>query len=926
MLSQKTQTNVKNAKSYFQEHLATENYYTEAERVRGEWIGNAAQMLDLSGTVGLDDFVALCESKHPQTRKRLTQRLNLRRRDNAGTEAEGGAANRRVFFDFTFSPPKSVSIVALVKGDERIVQAHHQAAEVAVRELEQFAGTRIRQDGNNSDRATGNMIAALFQHDTSRALDPHLHTHCIIFNATHDNTEKRWKALQNAEMLAAQKYVENVYYHELARVIQQLGYATENSSRGDFRIVGVSSELCNKFSKRHRQIDEQTREFLARNPRKTFGNVNEIRELLAHKLRSRKEHDVAPERLRALWNGQLSNEERTALETLGLAQIPSRLITIEAAVSWAEEHLFERRSVVHEQEIWRHALEFARGSGLTIQELKRETASRDYVRQTDGKLTRKDVLGREWQIVKTAMEGMGQFEAFSNSSSVCDDLAADQQKALTQILASRDLVTLFRGSAGTGKSHVLRTLQATLAADGRTTVLLAPQRQQVIDLEQNGLSNGKTVAEFLQRRTMPQGAVIIVDEAGQVGARQLLSLLQRAKASEGRVILSGDTRQHGPVEASDALRAIERYSGLRPAELNSVRRQDPKRAKTKDERKRIQAYQHAVRAAANGDTATSFATLDKIGAVVESNTRAINEELLRSYLALSAQGQSVLAVSQTRTEVRALNESIRAGLKRQGRIASEEHAVTALEPVDLTNAEKLDRRFYPDDHTIVISRRVAGCERGTQGRVLLANEREVIFEAGGKIRAIKSRHVKYFAICRPQPLQLSSGDRLRLRANAKAKDGESLANGEVVTVHMIRGSGEIVLADGRILPAEYRQFSRGYAVTSYGSQGKTVDHVLLRDSAVRAATNAQQWYVSISRGRRSVRIFTPDKAALRAHILGTGSRPLALTLREKRVQQIAIDRGLLRKLRRGRAFGRALCLLPPQTSNIAQTRRPQIAT
>jgi conjugative relaxase-like TrwC/TraI family protein len=905
MLSPKTQTNLKNAKSYFEEHLAIGDYYTEAERVSGEWIGVGAEMLGLSGSVQRDEFVALCENAHPQNGERLTQRLNETRRENAGAENERNTANRRVFFDFTFSPPKSVSIVALVGGDQRVVRAHGEAVKIAMQELEQFAATRIRQAGNNADRATGNIIAALFQHDTSRALDPHLHTHCIVFNATHDATEGRWKALQNSRMLVAQKYVENVYYHELARALRSCGYTLENSRRGDFRVVGVSPELCEKFSKRHREIDAQTREFLARKPQKTTGNLHDVREYLAHTLRSRKIQDLGPERLTELWKKQLTPENEASLRVPTAALGPIS-ISGNTATSWAEEHLFDRRSVVREHELWRHALEFARGSGLTLTDLKRETASRDYLREADGKLTRKDVLGREWRIVQMATEGAGKFPALARLSHSSNHLADDQQKAFERIVASRDFVTLFRGGAGTGKSYVLHTVQETVAEGGRETVVLAPQRQQVIDLERDGLTNGKTVAEFLQNKSISDGAILIVDEAGQIGGRQMLALLELAEAHGGRVILSGDTRQHGPIQASDALRAIERYSGLRPAELNVIRRQDPKRAKAEQERQYIQSYRGAVKAAAEGDTETSFSALENVGAIVEGAADKMHESLVRTYLDFTKKSESALVVSQTRADVRALNDSIRAALRSEGRIEDDGPIVSALESIDLTAAQKLDPRFYPNDHVLVFNRRTVGCNRGTRGRMLAANQSGIIVEVAGKIRAIRPKHADHLTVCTPEPLQLSGNDRLQLKANGKAVGGELVANGEVVTVRKTHASGKIALQDGRILPADYRQFARGYAVTSYGSQGKTVDHVLLSDSAVRAATNAQQWYVTISRGRKSVQIFTPDKQQLQRAITRSGDRELALKLvTPARINRIGQQ---TRSVRRGREFARQICL------------------
>ncbi|MBA3831677.1 MAG: relaxase domain-containing protein, partial [Chthoniobacterales bacterium] len=531
VLSPKTQTNLKNAKSYFQEHLAVGDYYSESEQVVGEWVGTGAALLKLGSIVSQDEFLKLCENRHPQTGERLTQRLNHSRRDVNANEAE--VANRRVFFDFTFSPPKSVSIAALVAGDVRIVEAHRAAVKVAVNELEQFAATRVRRAGSNADRVTGNMVATLFEHETSRALDPHLHTHCIVFNATHDTEEGRWKALQNCQMLAAQKYVENVYYHELAGALRLCGYAVENSARGDFEIADVSRELRERFSKRHHEIDAQLQRLLAEHPEKAGGNVRDIRERLAHKERSRKQQDMPRDRLRELWQEQLADEDRA---TLKLPERSKKIPKVSAAesVDWAEAHLFDRRSVVQEQEIWRYALERARGSSLSVEAIKAETAMRPYIREGNGKLTRRDVLARELQIVRLVNDGLAQFAALAApSDGRADDLAPDQRRAFTHIVASRDLVTLFRGGAGTGKSYVLRHVQAALEVAGHHTLVLAPQRQQVLDLEKDGLTNGQTVAEFLAGESMPPRGVVIVDEAGQIGARQLLELLNRVKSAGG---------------------------------------------------------------------------------------------------------------------------------------------------------------------------------------------------------------------------------------------------------------------------------------------------------------------------------------------------------------------------------------------------------
>ncbi len=180
MIQTKIQFNVANAKRYFREHLGAGDYYSQSRQVAGEWLGQGAEKLGLQGVVGESAFIALCEGTHPESGRRLGQRLNDVRR-----EGDKLAANRRVFFDFTIAPPKSVSVVALFQ-DERIVELHNRAVRLALVEMEKRAETRVRKGGENGERETGNLVAACFRHDTSRELDPHLHTHCVVMNATHD--------------------------------------------------------------------------------------------------------------------------------------------------------------------------------------------------------------------------------------------------------------------------------------------------------------------------------------------------------------------------------------------------------------------------------------------------------------------------------------------------------------------------------------------------------------------------------------------------------------------------------------------------------------------------------------------------------------------------------------------------------------------
>ena len=189
VITARPQKNVLTAKLYFREHLTKGD--AQAQDIEARWYGKGAARLglDIDRPVSAEAFDRLCDNLHPVTGSRLTVRHR--------------AEDRRVFYDFTASAPKSVSVLATVMDDERLIALHNQAVRVAVAQMEQMAATRVRLSGKDEDRITGEIVAVTVQHDCSRALDPQLHTHIVIFNATYDPVEQRWKALQAREMFDA---------------------------------------------------------------------------------------------------------------------------------------------------------------------------------------------------------------------------------------------------------------------------------------------------------------------------------------------------------------------------------------------------------------------------------------------------------------------------------------------------------------------------------------------------------------------------------------------------------------------------------------------------------------------------------------------------------------------------------------------------
>jgi TrwC relaxase len=222
-----TSAKIRNGSTYLENHLSANDYYAKGERVTGEWVGKGAESLGLSGEVRPEDFESLRINQRPATGERLTPRTKETRQPTlaeaaqAFREKEGRSgnaqevanfrlsmkpiSNRVAFFDFQCSAQKSVSILAVLGGDERLRTAHKEASRIALTELERFASRQNNTPLQRRSEVTGNICATAFTHDSSRALDPQLHTHFVIANATCDRAGK-WYALNEYEMIRAVRY------------------------------------------------------------------------------------------------------------------------------------------------------------------------------------------------------------------------------------------------------------------------------------------------------------------------------------------------------------------------------------------------------------------------------------------------------------------------------------------------------------------------------------------------------------------------------------------------------------------------------------------------------------------------------------------------------------------------------------------------
>ena len=213
--------------------------------------------------------------------------------------------------------------------------------------------------------------------------------------------------------------------------------------------------------------------------------------------------------------------------------------------------------------------------------------------------------------------------------------------------------------------------------------------------------------------------------------------------------------------------------------------------------------------------------------------------------------------------------------------------VTAYRPLDRSIAQRKDARFFEPGQAAFFIKGYGRFKKGERCEIVGTTERGLILVKNGRRSTVSYRYGDRIAVASPTEMEIAPGDRLQLKANGRSTEGARLHNGELVTVARVEPTGAVVVTSERgetkTLPPSERLFVRGYAVTSYASQGKTADTVILADAGNPAATNAQQWYVSISRGRKRIVIFTPDKEALHVNINRDANRELATDVAEERI-------------------------------------------
>jgi len=770
------------------------------------------------------------------------------------------------------------------------------------------------------------MVYAKFTHFTARPVDgipdPHLHSHVYAFNLTHDAAENRWKAGQFGDLKRDATYYEAAFDARLSWKLKRLGIATEKNPDYSFEVAGIPKSLIDKFSSRRNQIEAAAAE-------KGISDA-EGKHSIGYYGREHKNTNLNKSELRAEWNSRLSDEERSALsDALHGRATGDRVYSADEAKAYALEHSFQKASTVSEKRLKAEALKYGVGSVLPedVADIAQHPEVIAETRAGQLMTTTKTMLKHEVEMLQFAKDGQRKFRSLVDTKARGDDLAGlsnDQRNAAVHILGSRDQVVGVRGGAGTGKTHMLKTVNAVITSiekgHGDYSEVYAFAQSTTAsrgELRKVGFKDADTLATLFKNEKMQaklHRQVMLVDEAGQVSTNDMRAIFDIAKKQQARVILVGDYRQHSSIEAGDAFRLIEKEAGVRYGQLTEIRRQTEP------------GYKKAVEQISEGTGKSAqkgFDSLDRMGSVIEASGEDRHKALVHDYLNAFEDGKSALIIAPTHSEGQKLTEELRTVLKERGALGKERE-FKARKPAGWTEAQKGDVRNYEPGMVIDFHEAIAGTrsrvngERVTEGGFKKGEAVAVIGTEDDSVKVMRKdgtegmlalEQTKRFQVSRTRDIAFARGDRLRITKNGEARvegqtKGTKLNNGDLYTVEGFTKDGDIRLENGKLLPKDFGFLNHGYVDTSQSVQGKTTDRIFISvGQESLPAEKRSGWYVDVSRGREQARIYVDSKEDVRSAISRDSERLSAVELTGTEIKRESWKSRLQKSFERNRVAG-----------------------
>jgi conjugative relaxase-like TrwC/TraI family protein len=852
-----------------------QNYWKQGGEIQGEWHGKLAAEYGLYGAVGAKDFARLSEGQHPQTGEQLVRHRTV-------TAGEGKAAHveHRAGWDATFSATKSVSLTALVGGDDRVRVAHREAVNVALNELERYTQART---GSHDAQTTGRFAVAKFEHDTARPVNgyvaPQLHTHAVIFNMTtlDDGTTR---SIQPKGLFESQQFATAVYQSHLTYQLRNLGYEIEPGKSGNPEIKGYSREYLDASSPRRMQIEEA----LAQSGKSGAAAA----EIAAHNTRDKKAVRTPEEvldahrKLAAEYGHQARHVVQEARERAhgfkqGEPRVPDVAVRARDAVSYARDHNIERDAVTDERRLMRDALR--RGMGdVTYPQVRANfdtrVAAGEFIAvpgskySTGVQYTTQEAVQAEKDVLKQMQKGQDQSPGIATkeqATAIADTrphLNSSQRTVIEQVLTSQDQVQGLQGLAGTGKTTTLEAIRDGAMASGYAVEGFAPTSRAARQLSEAGVS-ADTLQGFLSRGGQERTAgdpsnkhFYIVDESSLASTQQMREFLSRI-GPQDKVLLVGDTRQHQGVDAGKPFEDLQN-AGMRTAQLDQIIRQkDPGL---------LEAVQHFSK----NETAAGVSLLQQQGRVTEiRDPQKRVEAIAKDYI---ARPEGTIIVSPDNASRLAINQTVRQELQAAGTLSTTEQSARVLTlRSDMTGASRTWAAHYEPGDVLLYQRgsKELGIDRHSYAHVVSTDPKQntvTVARADGEHVTYDPMRLRGVTTYREMDLPFAVGDRIQFTAQNKEL---GVVNREMGTIEGINKDGFTVRLpeSNRSItfdPKDMPHIDHGYAVTSHSAQGLTTHRVIINvDSHMHPELlNTRLAYVSTSRASHDLTLYTNDAGKL----------------------------------------------------------------